>query len=209
MNINLTFSKNGFVRKQCQKCGKFFGHVTLKEIHAEMRPVTLFLHRKPVFSREFNISEMREYYLSFFEARGHTRLTAILWSPLERRHLSHHSLNCRLPALRNFRAGTATCKPLTISQPCIRLNDLDSVGRSGRHLTNFEMMAHHAFNKRDNEIYWKEHTLELCDELLNSLKVNPFAVTYKEEPWAGGGNAGPCVEVIVHGLELAPLSSWT
>ena len=52
---------------------------------------------------------------------------------------------------------------------------------------DFEMMAHHAFNKRDNEIYWKEHTLELCDELFTSLKVDPFAVTYKEEPWAGGG----------------------
>jgi alanyl-tRNA synthetase len=67
------------------------------------------------------------------------------------------------------------------------------------------MMAHHAFNKRDHEIYWKEHTLELCDELLNSLKLDPFAVSYKEEPWAGGGNAGPCVEVLVHGLELATL----
>jgi alanyl-tRNA synthetase len=67
------------------------------------------------------------------------------------------------------------------------------------------MLAHHAFNKRDHEIYWKERTMELCDELLNSLNVDPFAVTYKEEPWAGGGNAGPCVEVIVNGLELATL----
>ena len=58
---------------------------------------------------------------------------------------------------------------------------------------------------REHEIYWKEHTLELCDELLNSLKADPLAVTYKEAPWAGGGNAGPCVEVLVNGLEIATL----
>lgn len=95
--------------------------------------------------------------------------------------------------------------PLTISQPCIRLSDLDAVGRTGRHLTTFEMMAHHAFNKPDAEIYWKDRTVELCDELLNSLGVDPMAVTYKEEPWAGGGNAGPCVETLVGGLEVATL----
>jgi hypothetical protein len=56
--------------------------------------------------------------------------------------------------------------PLTISQPCIRLNDLDSVGRSGRHLTLFEMMAHHAFNTDEHEVYWKEETVAYHHELL-------------------------------------------
>jgi alanyl-tRNA synthetase len=32
-----------------------------------------------------------------------------------------------------------------------------------------------------------------------------MAVTYKENPWAGGGNAGPSVECMVAGLELATL----
>ena len=35
--------------------------------------------------------------------------------------------------------------------------------------------------------------------------MDPLAVTYKENPWAGGGNAGPSVEVMVGGLELATL----
>ena len=91
------------------------------------------------------------------------------------------------------------------SQPCIRLDDLDSVGRSGRHLTTFEMMAHHVFNTREKEIYWKDRTVRLCDELLAGLGMDPLAVTYKENPWAGGGNAGPSVEVMVGGLELATL----
>ncbi len=37
------------------------------------------------------------------------------------------------------------------------------------------------------------------------LGVNMDGVTYKEAPWVGGGNAGPCLEVITSGLELATL----
>ena len=81
----------------------------------------------------------------------------------------------------------------------------DSVGRSGRHLTTFEMMAHHVFNTPEEEIYWKDRTVALCDELLLGLGADPLAITYKESPWAGGGNAGPSVEVMMGGLELATL----
>lgn len=95
--------------------------------------------------------------------------------------------------------------PLTISQPCIRLNDLDSVGRSGRHLTLFEMMAHHAFNTPEKEVYWKDRTVELCDQFLASIGGDVTRVTYKEHPWFGGGNAGPSVEVLIGGLEVATL----
>jgi alanyl-tRNA synthetase len=67
------------------------------------------------------------------------------------------------------------------------------------------MMAHHVFNTREAEIYWKDRTVQLCDELLVGLGMDPLAVTYKENPWAGGGNAGPSVECMVGGLELATL----
>ena len=201
------FKNNGFVRKQCQSCGKFFwtrdpDRKTCGD--APCDPYTFI--GNPIFSREFDISQMREYYLSFFEERGHTRINRY---PVVARW--RDDLYLTIASIADFQPFVTSgqvpppANPLTVSQPCIRLNDLDSVGRSGRHLTTFEMMAHHAFNKRDHEIYWKEHTLELCDELFNSLKLDPFAVSYKEEPWAGGGNAGPCVEVLVHGLELATL----
>jgi alanyl-tRNA synthetase len=67
------------------------------------------------------------------------------------------------------------------------------------------MMAHHVFNTHETEIYWKDRTVQLCDELLCGLGMDPMAVTYKENPWAGGGNAGPSVECMVGGLELATL----
>ena len=98
--------------------------------------------------------------------------------------------------------------PLGISQPCIRLTDVAAVGRSGRHLTTFEMMAHHAFNRPDegDVIYWIDQCVRYCDDMLvNTFGVAPADITYIENPWSGGGNAGPALEVIVGGLELATL----
>ena len=45
-----------------------------------------------------------------------------------------------------------------------------------------------------------------CHDLLCvTFGIDPSEVTYVENPWSGGGNAGPAVEVIVGGLELATL----
>jgi len=68
------------------------------------------------------------------------------------------------------------------------------------------MMGHHAFNKRGvEELYWKNDTVRYCDDYLKQLGVDMDSVTYKEAPWMGGGNAGPCLEVVTGGLELATL----
>ncbi|MFB6301240.1 MAG: alanine--tRNA ligase, partial [Haloferacaceae archaeon] len=74
--------------------------------------------------------------------------------------------------------------------------------------------AHHAFNAREEagdeyaysgEVYWKDRTVAYCDEFLASVGVDLDEVTYIEDPWVGGGNAGPAFEVIYRGAELATL----
>jgi alanyl-tRNA synthetase len=201
------FVDEGFQRKKCEKCGKFFwtrdnARKTCGDPPCD--PYTFI--GSPVFSREHGLDEMREHYLSYFQARGHTRIARY---PVVARWRDDIYLTiASIADFQPFVTGGLVpppANPLTISQPCIRLDDLDSVGRSGRHLTTFEMMAHHVFNTREREIYWKDWTVQLCDELLLGLGCDPLAVTYKENPWAGGGNAGPSVECMVAGLELATL----
>ncbi|MBC7086335.1 MAG: alanine--tRNA ligase [Methanomethylovorans sp.] len=201
------FKDNGFVRKQCPKCGKFFWTRDFERVTCGDAPCDPYSFiGNPVFKKNFNLAEMREYYLKFFEERGHTRMKRY---PVVARW--RDDIYLTIASIADFQPFVTSGEvappfnPLTISQPCIRLSDLDAVGRSGRHLTTFEMMAHHAFNKPNSEIYWKDRTVELCDQLLNSLGVDPMVVTYKEEPWAGGGNAGPCLETLVGGLEIATL----
>ena len=201
------FVDEGFLRKKCEKCGKFFwtrdgARSTCGDPPCD--PYTFI--GSPIFKREHSLDEMREHYLSFFEGRGHTRIKRY---PVVARW--RDDIYLTIASIADFQPFVTSgqvpppANPLTISQPCIRLDDLDSVGRSGRHLTTFEMMAHHVFNTREKEHYWKDRTVQLCDELLVGLGMDPLAVTYKENPWAGGGNAGPSVEVMIAGLELATL----
>ncbi|MDF1557808.1 MAG: alanine--tRNA ligase [ANME-2 cluster archaeon] len=201
------FFDNGFERKTCSKCGSTYWTRDPDRQTCGDAPCDHYSFiGAPVFKEQYNLSQMREKFLSFFEQRDHTRLDRY---PVIARW--RDDIYLTIASIADFQPFVTSgmvpppANPLTISQPCIRLPDLDSVGRSGRHLTNFEMMAHHAFNNPQKEIYWKNETVAYCDALLTDLGADPKAVTYKEEPWAGGGNAGPCVEVLIGGLEVATL----
>ena len=153
--------------------------------------------------------EMREAFLSFFDSKGHTRINPypVIARWRDDIHLTIASIADFQP---HVTSGTVPppANPLGISQPCIRLTDVAAVGRSGRHLSTFEMMAHHAFNrpKEGDVVYWIDRCVRYCDELLvEKLGIEPTSITYVENPWSGGGNAGPALEVIVGGLELATL----
>ena len=152
---------------------------------------------------------MREEFIGFFEQREHTRVEPypVLARWRDDIHLTIASIADFQPHVTSGEVEPPA-NPLTISQPCIRLNDIDAVGRSGRHLTTFEMMAHHVFNRPDEGkmYYWMEECVKHCHDLLCiTFGIDPTEITYVENPWSGGGNAGAAVEVIVGGLELATL----
>jgi len=200
------FKIQGLTRKVCRSCGSaFWTRDPSREICGDAPCEPYNFIGNPVFSCN-TLDGMREAYLSFFEKNGHTRIARY---PVVARW--RNDIYLTIASIADFQpfvtAGVVPppANPLTISQPCIRLNDLDSVGRSGRHLTMFEMMAHHAFNSPTDEIYWKDRTVELCDQFLKSIGADINRVTYKEHPWIGGGNAGPSLEVLIGGLEVATL----
>jgi alanyl-tRNA synthetase len=200
------FKTHGLSRNVCKSCGSaFWTRDPGREICGDAPCEPYNFIGNPVFKYN-TLDGMREAYLSFFERNGHTRIGRY---PVVARW--RDDIYLTIASIADFQpfitAGVVPppANPLTISQPCIRLNDLDSVGRSGRHLTMFEMMAHHAFNSPTEEIYWKDRTVELCDQFLQSIGADLNRVTYKEHPWIGGGNAGPSVEVLIGGLEVATL----
>ena len=200
------FTTHGLVRKVCRKCGAaFWTRNPDLEVCGDAPCETYNFIGSPVF-RHHSLDEMREAYLSFFERNSHARIERY---PVVARWRDDIYLTiASIADFQPFVTGGVVpppANPLTISQPCIRLNDLDSVGRSGRHLTLFEMMAHHAFNSDFEEIYWKDRTVELCEQFLTSIGADLHQVTYKEHPWIGGGNAGPSLEVLIGGLEVATL----
>jgi alanyl-tRNA synthetase len=206
------FKEEGFVRKNCPKCGEYFwtqnvNQETCGESSADECGCYTFLGN-PATQKKYSLSEMREAFLSFFENNGHTRIKPYPVVARWRKdiYLTHASIIDFQPYVTEGIAPPPA-NPLVISQPCIRLTDISNTGPTfGRHLTIFEMGGAHAFNYPDKEVYWKDETVRFHHRFATEvLSIKSEEVTYKEDVWVGGGNAGPDVECIVRGLEVATL----
>ncbi len=201
------FRRNGFRRRTCAGCGSAFWTLGDHERCQEAPCQEYTFLGRPIFGKPYELRAMREAFLSHFEREGHTRLrrypTVARW---------RNDVFFTQASIYDFQPWVTSgalpppANPLTISQPVLRFIDLEEVGRSGRHFTLFEMMAHHAFNRPDHEVYFKDRTVELCHGLLaGTLGADPRGITYKEEVWEGGGNLGPSLSVGIAGLEVATL----
>ena len=209
------FHENGYVRKQCRVTSLWFwttdaerdtcGDTSEDEYTFIGAPLISGFDQRGKALKD----AMREAFLGYFETQEHTRIDPypVLARWRDDIHLTIASIADFQPHVTSG-AVDPPANPLAVSQPCIRLTDVDAVGRSGRHLTTFEMMAHHVFNRPDEglNIYWMEACVEHCHRMLTeTFGIDAGEVTYVENPWCGGGNAGAAVEVIVGGLELATL----
>ena len=206
------FKELGYVRKLCPKCGKYYwtpdpDQETCGEATSQGCASYSFINNPPT-SKGYTLSEMRESFLSYFERHDHARIKPY---PVVARwrddiYLTHASIIDFQPYVTEGIAPPPA-NPLVISQPCIRMVDIANTGPTfGRHMTLFEMGGAHAFNYPDKEVYWKDQTVRYHhDWVTRDLGVKSEEIVYKEEVWSGGGNAGPCVESIIGGLEVATL----
>jgi alanyl-tRNA synthetase len=206
------FDEVGYVRKLCPVCGGYFwtqnpDQKVCGEATPEGCAKQTFIGNSPT-RKSYSLKEMREAFLGFFERNGHERVKPY---PVVARwrddlYLTHASIIDFQPYVTNG-IVSPPANPLVISQPCIRLVDVDNVGPTfGRHLTFFEMGGHHAFNYPDKEVYWKDQTVRYHHEFVTKeLGIKSEEVVYKEDVWIGGGNAGPDLETIVRGLEIDTL----
>jgi alanyl-tRNA synthetase len=212
------FEEEDFVRKQCPECGvHFWTRDHDRETCGEPPCGEYSFMEDTGFDEEFSLTEMRETFLSYFEEHDHERVEPYPVAANRWRDdvlLTQASIYDFQPLVTSGETPPPA-NPLCISQPCIRMQDIDNVGKTGRHTMAFEMMAHHAFNTKEEveedeyayhgEVYWKDETVEYCDGLFEEVGVDLDEVVYIEDPWVGGGNAGPAIEVIYRGVELATL----
>ncbi len=201
------FRKQGFTRQTCAKCGKAFWSIGQHETCGEAPCQEYDFIGNPPFAKKLTYRAMREDFLSYLEQNGHTRVKRY---PIVARwrddvFFVQASVYPFQPWVISGEASPPA-NPLALSQPCVRFLDVDNVGKTGQHFTMFEMMAHHAFNFPGKFLYFKDHTVELCHGFLTDrLGLKPDIVRYKESWWEGGGNSGPCFEVVFGGAEAATL----
>ncbi|HUR26324.1 MAG TPA: alanine--tRNA ligase [Candidatus Thermoplasmatota archaeon] len=203
------FHDHGYVRKICPTCqDPFWTTDQALELCGDSNCVEYDFLGNPLTTKPLSVAEMRNAFQAFFERKGHKRVSR---NPVVARWRDDIYLN--IASIANYQPHVTSgevpppANPLVVSQPCIRLNDLANIGRSGRHFSCFEMMGHHAFNSKAwGEKYWTEECVAYGVEFLTKvLGLDGKRITFKEGTWNGGGNAGPCVEVFAGGLEVATL----
>ncbi len=202
------FREKGYVRRKCRYCGEFFWSLKEREDcgDAPCSDYTFFELSKSLPS--LTVSEARDRFIDFFKRKGHEVIDPY---PVVARW--RDDLYLTIASIILFQPHVTSglvpppANPLVVAQPCVRLEDIDSVGYTfGRHLTSFIMGGHHAFNYPDRKVYFTDETVEYATEFFTKeIGIPEEELVFKESWWEGGGNAGPSFEVTAGGLELATL----
>lgn len=196
-----------YTKKNCKTCGNDFWSLNDRETCGDAPCDKYEFIGNPATPRKYDLQKIQKIFMDFFINRDHT--------PIERYPVLAKRWRDDVflvgASIYNFQPWVTSglveppANPLVVAQPSIRLNDVDNVGRTGRHMTCFTMGGHHAFNSPEKHIYWEDETVKYCHDFLKHIGINPAEISFIESWWEGGGNAGPCYEICVRGVELATL----
>ncbi len=207
-DFNLQFFKDeSFERRKCIKCGSYYWSQDRERKTCGDPPCDVYSFiGNAAGTKPMNVNMVRESFLGFF-SDTHKIIKPYPIVPRWREDvlLVNASIYDFQPHVTSGLVKPPG-NPLVMSQPCIRMDDVDSVGFTGRHLTSFEMLCHDSFNYPGNHVYWKNETVSYCYNFFTrAIGIDGKQISFKEKPWSGGGNAGAALEVFVKGLELATL----
>ena len=120
-----------------------------------------------------SLNDLREKYLSFFESKGHLRLPSYPLVPQGDKSLL--LINSGMAPMKKFFTGEVIPprNRVTTCQKCIRTPDLESVGKTARHGTYFEMLGNFSFGD-----YFKEEAIPWAWEFLTEWLEIPTELLY-------------------------------
>ncbi|MEM2121502.1 MAG: alanine--tRNA ligase [Candidatus Woesearchaeota archaeon] len=193
----------GFSRRICKKCGRFFWSVEDRDFCGDSSCVGGygFIGKTPA-KEKLSYVELWEKFSSMFKDYGYT--------PIKRYPVAarwRDDTDFVQASIYDFQPYVVSgmieppANPLVVPQFCLRFNDVDNVGLTGSHYTGFVMIGQHAF-KKPEEFDQEKYFEDIHNWLVKGLKIPVEEIVYHEDAWAGGGNAGVCMEFFSRGLEL-------
>jgi alanyl-tRNA synthetase len=196
--------EKGFERGKCENCGMHFWSTDgSKNVCGEPECTGgyTFINDSPA-DRKFSYVEAWKEFEKFMEERSYASIDRY---PVVARwrddvEFTGASIYCFQPHVVSGEAEPPADE-LVIPQPSLRFNDIDNVGITGRHYTNFTMIGQACFQppeKYDVDRYFRD----MMEFTIDSLGIGKEKLVFHEEAWGGGGNLGPCMECFVDGLEL-------
>ncbi len=198
------FQEQGFVRKACSKCGRFFWTLDSgRTLCPDDADDTYSFIGEPPTTKRFDYTQSWKQVEEFFVKNNHTSV-------------SRYPVVCRwrddlyftIASVVDFQRVMGSkvvfefpANPLIVPQTCLRFKDLENVGVTGRHFSSFCMIGQHSVP--DSGGYWKDECVDLDFRLLtDQFGIKKEEVVFVEDVWAGGGSFGPSLEYFVRGLEL-------
>lgn len=198
------FQEQGFVRKSCSKCGRFFWTLNADRTLCPDDGIdTYSFIGEPPTSKRFDYTQSWRQVEEFFVKNNHTSVGRY---PVVCRW--RDDLYFTIASIVDFQRVMGSkvvfefpANPLVVPQTCLRFKDLENVGVTGRHFSSFCMIGQHSVP--DNGGYWKDECIDLDYRLLTEqFGIKRDEVVFVEDVWAGGGSFGPSLEYFVRGLEL-------
>ncbi len=196
------FDDLGFKRQQCSVCNAYFWALNDRERCPNCEPYG-FIGNPPT-SKRLDYIEAWKAVEDFFIKNGHTSVkrypVVCRWrddlfftvaSIVDFQRVIGGKVVFELPA-----------NPLIVPQMCLRFNDIENVGRTGKHYTSFCMIGQHSIADAENG-YWKDRCIELDYKMLTDvLGIRKDEIVFVEDVWLGYGAFGYSLEYYVRGLEL-------
>eukprot|EP00357_Protocruzia_adherens_P036422 CAMPEP_0115033840 /NCGR_PEP_ID=MMETSP0216-20121206/40213_1 /TAXON_ID=223996 /ORGANISM="Protocruzia adherens, Strain Boccale" /LENGTH=961 /DNA_ID=CAMNT_0002412447 /DNA_START=107 /DNA_END=2992 /DNA_ORIENTATION=+ len=207
-----TFAKMGFSRAQCPKCENHFWRATEERItcgDSNCEEKYSFIGVGCGKGAKGQKITYAEAWNGFKKSLGSTRVpcTAIDRYPVVARW--RNDVDYVAAGIFCFQPYCVTgeldspANPLIQPQFCLRFNDLDNIGLTGRHYSGFIMLGIQVFNKPGAYKFFKDECVEFNYRwLTEELEIPKEEITFIEDVWAGGGNLGPSIEYFVRGLEV-------
>ncbi|MBA3751131.1 MAG: alanine--tRNA ligase, partial [Nitrosopumilus sp.] len=196
------FDRLGFNRQSCSICGKFYWSLSPRSSCPDHENYS-FIGNPPT-SKRLNYVQSWEETKKYFEKNGHKIVNRypVVCRWREDLYYTIASIVDFQRVVENKVIFEIPYNPLVVPQICLRFNDIENVGISGRHYTSFCMIGQ-TCNADKEGGYWKDRCIDLDFGLLvDVLGIDPNEVTFVEDVWLGAGAFGSSLEFFVRGLEL-------
>ena len=196
------FDDIGFKRQNCKLCGKYFWSIKDKESCPEHENYS-FIGDPPTQKRLDFVNAWKELS-SFFKKNNHEIIQRypVVCRWREDLYFTIASIVDFQRVMNGKIVFEIPKNPLVVPQMCLRFNDIENVGLTGRHYTSFCMIGQ-TCNADATGGYWKDKCIELDHSLLKDVfGIKSDEITFVEDVWMGAGAFGYSLEYYVRGLEL-------
>jgi alanyl-tRNA synthetase len=198
--------KYNLERYQCSniECKIYFWSPLNETLCGECNPYHKKYYEDTYVKQHFSVYSIRENFFNYFKERNYIIV------PERSVKISRHNMNyvmagiCTYVPLYTEGIINHGCNKFVNAQTCIRFKDVELVGRTMRHLTNFVMLGQHIFENDEHTFKstWKEDAFEQLLEFIKYYIKDLNLIRIHESTWTDNICRGTSLEIFINNIEV-------